>query len=194
MLRLRTGAVLLVLSLRAAPAAHATLPTSDPVSEATARAVEFWGGTPCGGAVTVIPGPLEEAPVAGENDAEATSRLRAAMWSTWLTPAGTNQFVSPTTFGDCVVHVNPAVWPTWQADDREFAAFCKEMIHEYGHFEGFPDVGAAPDTIQYEQPVLAHVPLCESYRLVYGPVLYAAGRPRGQLLRTPHHRVRRRHR
>jgi hypothetical protein len=191
MRRLAAGAVLLLVSVAPLPAARAADPDSDPVTEATARAVEFWAGTPCDGTVAVIGSAGGEAPPAGENDGEAGHGVRAAMWATWTTPSGANQFVSPTLFSDCVVHVNLAVWPSWRADDREFAAFCKEMLHEYGHFEGHPDVGATPDTIEYEQPVLAHVPLCERYRLLYGHEIYTAGNPRGRPLRSaaaPRHR------
>lgn len=192
MRRLAAGALLLLVSVAPLPAAHAAAPDSDPVTEAATRAVAFWDGTPCGGAVTVLGGPAGEAPPAGENDGDAGLGQRAAMWATWMTPSGANQFVTPpTVFSDCVIHVNLAVWPSWRADDREFAAFCKEMLHEYGHFEGYPDVGAIPDTIEYEQPVLAHVPLCERYRLVFGHELYTAASPRGRLLpgarrRAPH--------
>ncbi len=197
MRRLAAGALLLLASVAPAAVARAAQATSDPVSEATARAVEFWGAMPCGGAVTVLGDPAGEAPPAGENDGEAGHGLRAAMWATWLTADGANQFdvagqpIPPDMFSDCVVHVNLAVWPSWRADDREFAAFCKEMLHEYGHFEGYPDVGAVPDTIEYEQPVLARVPLCERYRLVYGHELYTSSSPRGRPLPVAGHRARR---
>jgi hypothetical protein len=84
-----------------------------------------------------------------------------------------------------------------RADDEEFSAFCKEMIHEHGHFEGHPDVGAVAGTIEYEQPVLAHVPMCESFRLIYGGELYTAAHRRGELLavaRARRYRRGRRHR
>lgn len=196
MRRLATGTMTLVVVVVALGAAQAPARDSDPVSEATARAVEFWGGTPCGGDVAVVAGPLDEAPPAGENDGAATAELRAAMWATWQSPAGANEFLAPAaTFSNCTVHVSPAVWPTWRSDDEEFAAFCKEMLHEYGHFEGHPDVGAIPYTIEYEQPVLAHAQVCESFHLVYGTELYTAVKPRGERLsvgRTQQSRRRRR--
>jgi hypothetical protein len=102
----------------------------------------------------------------------------AAMWATWMSiESVTNgHSSSPAKLASCVVHINLAVWPSWQADDRDFPAFCKEMLHEYGHFEGFSDANAAPGTVQYERPDLAHVPLCERYRLVYGHTVYEARR------------------
>jgi hypothetical protein len=170
--------LLIALAVPAATLAGASIVDSDPVAEAEGRAVEYWGGTPCGGQVTVVSGPSSDAPAAGAN-APSPAGSKAAMWATWLTPAGANQFddatgqpLPPSSFSDCVVHINSTVWPSWLADDSDFPAFCKEMLHEYGHFEGHPDTGAAPDTIEYERPDLAHVPLCERYSLVYGHTIY----------------------
>ncbi|HTW41873.1 MAG TPA: hypothetical protein VMD79_06135 [Solirubrobacteraceae bacterium] len=181
-------ATLIALGVLAHPAvAHGAIIDSDPVAEAVTRAVEYWGGTPCAGSVTVVAGPDGEAPPAGAN-APSPRGTVAAMWATWTTPEGANQFfapsnqpIPPATFSDCVVHINSNIWPTWQADDRGFAGFCKEMLHEYGHFEGYPDTGAAPDTIEYERPDLAHIPICESYRLIYGHHVYTPSpRTRGR--------------
>jgi hypothetical protein len=144
--------------------------------------------------VTVVSGFSSEAPPAGVNVPSPGGSL-AAMWATWSSPAGANEFVDPpTTFSDCVVHIDLGVWPSWRADDADFPAFCKEMLHEYGHFEGHPDAGAMPDTIEYERPDLASVPLCESYRLVYGHHVYlpAAPRTRGHRLKHRHRRAHRR--
>jgi hypothetical protein len=178
-----------VLAVTAAPAAaapqHADAATrrlqsgarlvfSDPVAEAVGRAVEYWGGSPCGGTVGVVAGVNSEAPAAGQNAPGAPGHV-AAMWATWLTPAGPNLFTqAAASFSECVVHVNRGIWPSTQAEDFNFAAFCKEMLHEYGHFEGHPDIGATAYTIEYERPDLAHVPLCERYRLHYGRRLYTA--------------------
>lgn len=174
-------AALAVLGLLAhAVAAPRPIVDSNPVAEAVTRAVEYWDDTPCGGSVTIVSSPSSEAPPAGVN-APSPAGPVAAMWATWMTAAGANQFSVPTsTFTDCVVHINAGVWPSWQADDLDFPDFCKEMLHEYGHFEGYPDAGQAPGTIQYERPDLAHVPLCERYRLVYGHTVYAPRPPRGK--------------
>jgi hypothetical protein len=181
-----TFALLIVLALPAHAAARGALVDSDPVSEAVARAVAYWAGTPCGGSVLVVSGSSSEAPLAGVN-VPSPGGPRAAMWSTWSSPAGANEFTAPSaTFSDCVVHINLGVWPSWRADDADFPAFCKEMLHEYGHFEGHPDVGAPPDTIEYERPDLAHVPLCESYRLIYGHHVYRPMPPRARARRRAH--------
>lgn len=187
-------AALVALGLFAhAPPAPRTVVDSNPVAEAVTRAVDYWGGTPCGGSVTIVSSPSGEAPPAGVN-APSPAGSVAAMWATWMTSAGANQFsVPPATFSDCVVHINAGVWPSWQADDRDFPGFCKEMLHEYGHFEGYPDAGATPGTIEYERPDLAHVPLCERYRLVYGHTVYTPRPPprKASKQRHPGHRPRR---
>src|SRR5271166_1908303 len=168
---------------RAATRVSRSAMTSDPVAEAVVRAAEYWGQTPCGGQVSVIAGRTAESPPAGENVAGARSHV-AAMWATWLTPEGPNLINEPlSSYTGCMVHVNQSVWPSWQADDSNFAAFCKEMVHEYGHFRGFPDIGAVRGTVEYESPDLAHVPVCESYRLRYGHIVYTAPPPR----RAPRH-------
>jgi hypothetical protein len=152
--------------------AHARITDSDPVTEAVERAVEYWGATPCGAQVAIVSGMRSEAPSAGINSDGSPGEV-AAMWSTWLTPAGANLFADPpASFSDCTVHINSSVWPNWRADDANFPEFCKEMGHEYGHLEGYPDAGAAPGTGEYEQPALARVRLCERYRLVYGHEIY----------------------
>jgi hypothetical protein len=154
---------------------------SEPIAEAVWRAVVYWGGTPCGGIVSVTYGPDGEAPAAGANAPGAPGHV-AAMWADWSTPGGgRNDFVQPpTTFTECTVHVNRSIWPSRQAEDSNFPAFCKEMLHEYGHFEGFPDVGQTLGTVEYERPDLAHVPLCERYRLQFGLRLFAGVPPAPQ--------------
>ncbi len=179
--RVAALSLLVALALPATAVARAPIVDSNPVAEAVARAVRYWGGTPCDGSVAVMASPSSEAPAAGMNAPSPAGDL-AAMWSTWLTPDGANQFdaagqpIPPATFTECVVHINSSVWPSWRVDDGNFADFCKDMLHEYGHFEGYPDVGAVPNTIQYERPDLARVPLCERYRLVYGHRIYEPAR------------------
>ena len=135
--------------------------------------------TPCGGLVTIVSGSDSEAPQAGQNAPGAPGGV-AAMWSEWVTPSGRNLFTEPaSTFSECVVHVNDGIWNSRQVEDYNFPAFCKEMLHEYGHFEGYPDVGAAPDTIEYERPDLASVPVCERYSLRFGQKLYSSPPPAG---------------
>ena len=139
------------------------------------RAELFWSGVPCAGQIAVAGGTPVEAPSAGANAEETVKK--AAMWASWSTPDGPNSFsAAPATFRNCVVHVNLRVWPNWRVDDEHFRAFCKEMTHEYGHFEGFPDLGARRGTVEYEQPEYAVVPTCEGYRLVFwAPGVRVAG-------------------
>jgi hypothetical protein len=174
---LAAGLAAMALTLAAPGAAQARGSYSDPLAEAVGRAVEYWEGTPCGGTVGVTMAPAAEAPRAGANAPGAPSPF-AAMWATWTSPTGENMFTSPpASFTECVVHVNVGVWPTVQSEDALFPAFCKEILHEYGHFEGYPDVDQQPGTVEYERPDLAHVPLCESYVLHYGEKVYR-GPPR----------------
>lgn len=155
------------------------------------RAVAFWGNTPCGGSVAVVAGAPSEAPAAGTN-VPGARRKAAAMWATWRVPASGagsapgSYAAAAATFTECVVHINVGVWPGWRAEDARFGAFCKEMLHEYGHFEGYPDTGATPGTIQYERPDLARVPLCERYRLIYGHTLYSSPPPARHRLTLRH--------
>jgi hypothetical protein len=95
----------------------------------------------------------------------------------------------PAGFADCVVHLNGGVRPTWLADDKRFAVFCKQIAHEFGHLEGRPDIGALAGTVESERPDLARVPVCERYRLVHGHRIY-----RGRPASSRATRVRRAHR
>jgi hypothetical protein len=173
-------AALVAAALAAAPAyAGPPRSASDPVAAAVARATTYWHGTPCGGRVGVVNGAPGEAPVAGQNVPGLTGSP-AAMWATFRAPgvAGDAFAASPSVYTECVVHINQRVWPGRRFEDAHFAVFCKEMLHEYGHFEGYPDAGAHLGTIEYERPDLARVPLCERFRLVYGHKVYM-GAPRG---------------
>lgn len=163
---------LLIASLPAHAAGGSRPIDSNPVAAAIERARAYaarqWNGVPCDGNVAVVSGPAAEAPPSGINAGEPVAKP-AAMWATWLTPAGINDFAElPSSYTQCVVHINATVWPQWLTADRDFPAFCKELIHEFGHLEGFPDTGQLPGTVYYERPDLATVPICESYRLVYG--------------------------
>jgi hypothetical protein len=176
-LALAVAIALCSLSLVVPGASQARGSYSDPLAEAVARAVLYWQGTPCGGTVGVTRAPASEAPEAGANAPGAPSRF-AAMWATWTSPTGLNMFTSPpSTYSECVIHINAGVWPTVESEDAWFPAFCKEILHEYGHFEGYPDVDQHPGTIEYERPDLARLPLCERYVLRFGEKVYR-GRPR----------------
>jgi hypothetical protein len=167
-------ALVLALGVAAAPAPARHRPAaSNPVAEAVKRAVAFWHGVPCAGQVHVAGAPPSEAPAAGQSVPGLAARA-AAMWATWHAPTGT---APPSTYSQCVVYVNRTTWPDWRTEDAGFATFCKEMVHEYGHFEGYSDAGAVPRTIQYERPDLARLPICERFRLLYGHEVFT-GRPR----------------
>lgn len=163
----------LALAVAAPAQAHRRPAASNPVAEAVKRAVAYWHRVPCAGQVQVVAGPQSEAPVAGQNVPGLAGRA-AAMWATWHAPT---TVAPPGAYSQCVVHVNSTAWPDWRAEDAGFAAFCKEMVHEYGHFEGYADAGALPGTIEYERPDLARLPMCERFRLAYGHEVFT-GRAR----------------
>lgn len=179
------GALAALVALGCVTQAYGRKPLvdSNPVSEAMERAAHYWGSAPCGNLISAVAGSPDEAPTAGVN-LPGLPLQKAAMWATWNTPLGANNYTAqPDTFTDCVVHINLRVWPSWRADDKDFRAFCKEMVHEYGHFEGHPDMGAVAGTIEYEQPEQARVPECERYRLLYGHAVFVRptrGTPRSR--------------
>lgn len=130
-------------------AAHAQRPTTNPVALATTIAERYWHNVPCHGAV----------PIVGADPVV----VGASMWTYIVsTPA------EETALPSCPIYVNRQVWPNWFVDDVNFEQFCKDMVHEYGHLEGYPDEGAKPGTVESESPELATVPVCERYRIVYG--------------------------
>lgn len=135
---------------------------SDPITEALHRAENYWHNAPCDGQIAIVsdPAPNIVSPIPG---------TFLSMWVSFNTPRGYNNFAeSPITYTGCVVHLNQMAWPNWRADDSSFTIFCQIMTHELGHFEGYSDVGAVPDTIQYENPMTAPiVSPCQHYRLVY---------------------------
>lgn len=176
--------LVLAAHLPARAGARVPIVDSDPVTQAVARAIEYWGAAPCAGQVLIVSGAPAEAHAAGLNW-HGRANEAAAMWATWDTPDGVNSFNAlPASFTDCVVHLNGGVWPTWVADDRRFPVFCKQIVHEYGHLEGHPDVGAALGSVEYERPDLARVPACERYRLVYGHRTYEARPTRSRTTRV----------
>ena len=158
------------------------------MTQAVARAIEYWGATPGAGRVLVLSGAPAETPAAGENW-HGRANEAAAMCTTRGTPDGVNSFNAPAGFADCVVHLNGGVRPTWLADDKRFAVFCKQIAHEFGHLEGRPDIGALAGTVEAERPDLARVPVSERYRLVHGHRIY-----RGRPASSRATRVRRAHR
>lgn len=168
---MRCALVALALLALALPASALAGANSNPVAAAVARAVRYWGETPCGGHVSVVMGSSAEAPPAGMNSQGARDEV-ASMWSTWMTPGEGGYEPGPRSYTECEVHIDSAVWPNWQADDEDFPVFCKQMVHEYGHFEGYPDRGASRGTVQYERPDMARVPPCERYRLLFDGRVY----------------------
>jgi hypothetical protein len=163
--------VLLALATPMTASARPREANSNPLHEAVVRAVAYWGNIPCDGGVAVTAAPGTEAPTSGRNIGAPLGP--AAMWATWDTRVGVNNLEQPpSTLRNCAVHINRDRWRSRRQEDARFPTFCKEMVHEYGHFEGRSDAGARPGTVEYERPDLARVPLCERYRLVYGHTIF----------------------
>jgi hypothetical protein len=138
----------LALLVPARVRAEAPPPTSDPVLEATQRAAEHWDGAPC-----------RQVPTVSTTDVPAGSPPFAAMWT---------YVVEGPPPASCPIYINARVWTSWRTEDENFEAFCKLMVHEYGHLRGYPDQGARPGTVEYQDPTPARVPECERFRLYYG--------------------------
>jgi hypothetical protein len=154
----RTLAVLTMAASMLAPAAAPARDApkdSNPVVEATARAQAYWHTVPCG-----------QVPIVAAPEIPAGAPADVAMWTNLV-----SAFESPPS---CPIYVNAKMWPSWRIDDEHFELFCKLMVHEYGHLEGYADANATPGTVEYIDPAQAVVPLCEQFRLVY----FEAGRTR----------------
>lgn len=118
------------------------------VEVAQFSSVVFWKNNPCGGSVQVQYTP----PSQGPDPAVATGLSGTKVlwaWVTFNTPDGPTNFNSPpSTYTDCVVHINPQIWsPVMQS--WLFLSFCALMVHEYGHLEGYADQTAVPTSITY---------------------------------------------
>jgi hypothetical protein len=157
-----------ILLLGSPQAAEGRARDTNPITAAAIRAVHYWHHDPCGGRITIAadaPPPLPEGAPPG---------VEFSMWATWATPEGSDdEAAPPSSYANCVVHINDDVWSTWLTDDNEFEQFCDAMVHEYGHFEGHGDIGAQPGTVEdeyanQEGPIVAP---CRKYRLM----IYASG-------------------
>lgn len=142
------------------PPAYKAPADTDTFALAETRAAQYWGVQPCGGTYrlevggTYTLGPLGIPP---------------AMWVSFDTPSGHLDWAAtPTTYFNCVVHVNPSD-PVANAEWRvnNFAETCQLMVHEFGHFMGFPD-NNEPGTLMYEDPIMAPlVQTCQHYEIWY---------------------------
>lgn len=140
---------------------------TDPITLALRRAEQYWRNIPCGGAISITSGSpkgIYEVPIPANEE--------VAMWASFDTPAGPDNFSAPpSTFSACVIYMNPAIFPNWEEDDEHFTMLCQVMTHEVGHFEGYADANARPGTIQNAAPTKAPlVPECRHARLFYSGV------------------------
>jgi hypothetical protein len=139
-------------------------PTTDPVTLALTAAEHYWGGAPCGGAITLkatTAPSLQQLP-SQEGNAEGGT---VAAWTVWSGE-------SPSTYADCVITFNSHTWPDWKAMDENYQEYCDEMTHEVGHLFGHEDEATTdPESIEY--PILGYenfnsVAECRGVTLYYG--------------------------
>lgn len=128
-----------------------------PATVAIERAETYWQAKPCGGHIAVEDNPLEVVEV---------NYRPVSMWTTWQTPQGEDSFTAnPASYSECVVHIDPLVWPQMPLDaELRWHEYCQMMTHELGHLEGHSDEGAAYGTIEYPEPSTAPlVAPCRAY-------------------------------
>lgn len=146
--------ILSAVLLLALPAAASAQQPTDPVTLAVARAKAYWHtASPCAEPVRVALGEPEPSHAAGGV---------TVMWST---------FTRGTPDSDCVVHLNPKLWPSWREIDLSFGEFCQTMAYEFGHFLGHRDEGEYPGEAFLLGP---QVPECRTWQLYYGPLVYTS--------------------
>lgn len=135
-------------------------PARGTVPWAQREAAAYWGSTPCDGYVTVTVEALPPALEASENAAIGNPHIAA--WSTWESPAGPdNKSPEPTTYTDCIVHLNKADWTgdqqPWGGEGRA-VSLCVALIHEYGNLWGMREITVPKVNImsREEPPTPAH--------------------------------------
>src|SRR3954471_16098394 len=116
----------------AAPPDTAFGPTTEAMQTATQIAVAHWGGTPCGGQITVTWSTLPESYNAQ---------------STWSVP-GTDAYAHPESNTNCSITFNPVAEFDWPK-------FCTVVVHEYGHLMGHDHSPDANDVMAayYSDPL-----------------------------------------
>ena len=149
-----TLATLALFSL--APAAHAATRTTrlaipavrphvSPLAEAQAAAIQYWGGDPCGGNVTVT---FATVLPDGSSGGVALSTIWAV--TTFNGPAGFMDWnAPPASYTSCVITIARLWWPGWWRG-ADFPVFCALLVHEYGHLWGHADTATdSPQSITY---------------------------------------------
>jgi hypothetical protein len=101
--------------------------SATPVAAARAVALRYWGATPCGGAVKILP----RQP--GATGLDVTSDA----WVTFETPQGPNDLDAPAAiYSDCTIALASSRWPRASSLRADWDIFCATMTHEVGHLLG----------------------------------------------------------
>jgi hypothetical protein len=120
-----------------------------PLVAAEALAKHYWRTTPCDGQITIA---VEPKP---SNDADNPYDIETSMWASWTSSAGENIESGPLPFSACHVGINSAVWKSTTQEGYEmWPEFSIDLVHEFGHLLGYPDLFDPQDSgsIMYLQP------------------------------------------
>lgn len=134
--------------------------TPNPLALAQRAAEQFWGNAPCAGRITVQW--QQDSPPA------AIAGTEVEAWVNFQTPGGALDFAAPpSSYSQCTVYVSQIVWPSYASTVQAYPQFCQMMVHEYGHFEGYPDSTTAypPSDIRYPVLTEANLPVVCRYEL-----------------------------
>jgi hypothetical protein len=126
-------------------------PSSDLVANALARAARYWRAVPCRGQFRVIA------------DRSVTQDIVYG-WATFDTTSEPERGLGapPSTYTNCVIHLNGAWFGTRRQDAQEWWAFCITVVHEYGHLLGHGHtIPPRPYDVMNAQPLQwGSLPMC----------------------------------
>jgi hypothetical protein len=124
------AAVALTVALAAPASAGAAAPRASMpqlLSAAGVVARDYWGASPCAGAVVVL---ARRQLVAGLDPATAA-------WVTFDSELGANNLAAPaSSYTSCTINFARWRWPTAGSVRRDWSMFCTTMTHELGHLLG----------------------------------------------------------
>jgi hypothetical protein len=121
-----------------------------PISAAYTLAARYWHQVPCSGHVTITTGRPPS------NDAINPYEGATSMWSAWdVGTSNENNESAPLPFTSCAIGINSSVWTSeFQEAYEAWPEFSVDMIHEFGHLLGLPDLfePTATGNIMYIEP------------------------------------------
>jgi hypothetical protein len=141
----------LLLALPAAASAHKADRRANPTARALVLAQRYWHTYPCDGHITIT----YAMPPA--DDAVNPGGAPTSMWSEWVGARGegANDEGDVQPFTSCIIGINSAVWKSqYMMGYSYWAEFSIDIVHEFGHLVGLPDLFSLEDTqnIMYIEP------------------------------------------